>query len=374
MRVQAAVVEEKSGPFLLQELELDEPRADEILVRIEAVGICQTDIHIQHQNLPVGLPYVLGHEGAGVVERVGAAVTSVAPGDHVVLSFQSCGHCAQCLSGKPSYCELALPANFVGARLDGTRGIHRPEGNDGPPVLGHFFGQSSFATYALTTERNTVKVPKDIPLEVLAPLGCGLQTGAGTVLNSLDLQRGQSIAVIGTGTVGLAAIMAAKAAGAGTIIGIDINDDRLKTALELGATHTVNGSEKDVTAEIRAITGGRGVDAVVELTGRPEQVASALAAIATRGTVALVGSPTPGVKAELEMINFGFGGSVRGVVQGDSVPQLFIPQLIDMYRAGIFPFDRLLSHYDFDDINTAVADTRQGKAIKPVLRIGATGR
>jgi aryl-alcohol dehydrogenase len=372
MRVQAAVVEEKSGPFVMEELEIDEPRPDEILVRIEAAGICQTDMHIQHQAFPVGLPFVLGHEGAGVVERIGESVISVAPGDHVVLSFQACGHCEQCLSGRPSYCEQAFPANFVGARLDGTRGLHRAEGDEGEPVRAHFFGQSSFATYALTTEQNTVKVPKDIPLEILAPLGCGLQTGSGAVLNSLDLERGQSIAVIGTGTVGLAAIMAAKAAGAGTIIGLDINPERLKTALELGATHTVNSAEQDVTESIRAITGGRGVDAVVDLTGRPELIAAALTSLAVRGTVALIGSTKPGLTAELDLLSLAGGRVVRGVIQGDAIPQLFIPKLIEMYRTGDFPFDRLLSFYDFGDINQAVEDARSGTAIKPILRIGTT--
>lgn len=371
MHVKAAVVESNGGPFVLQDLEIDEPRPDEILVRIEASGICQTDMHIQNQAFPVGLPYVLGHEGAGVVERVGESVTAVEPGDHVVLSFQACGHCRQCLSGQPSYCERAFAANFAGARLDGTRGLHRPDGDTGAPVLAHFFGQSSFATYALVTEQNTVKVPKDIPLEILAPLGCGLQTGSGTVLNTLQLQRGESIAVIGTGTVGLAAVMAAKAAGASTIIGADINGERLLTALDLGATHTVNSAEQNLTEEILRITDGRGVDAIVDLTAQPAVVAAALGALARRGTLVLVGSPKPGATAELELLKLAGGNAVRGAVQGDAVPQLFIPQLIEMYRSGQFPFDRLLSFYDFDDINQAVDDTRRGTAVKPVLRIGS---
>jgi D-arabinose 1-dehydrogenase-like Zn-dependent alcohol dehydrogenase len=213
--IKAAIAESKGVPFEIAELELDEPRPDEVLVRMVACGICQTDSHAWHQHLPVPLPAVLGHEGAGVVESIGSTVTSVAPGDHVVLSYQACGRCPQCLSGHSPYCDRAGEANFGGARLDGTNGVHRHRGAAiAGDVHGHFFGQSSFATYALTTERNTVKVPDGIPLEILAPLGCGLQTGAGAVLNTFRMSPRESIAVFGTGAVGLAAVMAARVAAA----------------------------------------------------------------------------------------------------------------------------------------------------------------
>ncbi|MGW1148118.1 NAD(P)-dependent alcohol dehydrogenase [Streptomyces sp. NPDC002454] len=369
--VRAAVVREKGGPFAFEDLVLDTAlRPDEVLVRVVATGVCQTDVHVRDQALPVPLPAVLGHEGAGVVERVGAGVTSVAPGDHVVMSYQSCGQCTPCRSGNPAYCALSFPANFGGSRLDGSNALRRGTDGDGESVHGHFFGQSSFATLSLATERNVVKVPEDLPLDLLAPLGCGLQTGAGAVLNSLAVPVGSSVVVIGTGTVGLAAVMAAEVAGASPIIAVDIVPERLDLARELGATHAVNAKDEDTAARIAEITGG-GADYVLEITARPEMLTLAVDALAPLGTAALIGGAPAGAHAPVNMNALLGGRTVRGVAQGDSIPQLFIPQLIDLYRAGRFPFDRLVTHYGFDEINEAVTDTRTGAAIKPVLRIGA---
>ncbi|MFD5558516.1 NAD(P)-dependent alcohol dehydrogenase [Streptomyces sp. NPDC127068] len=369
--VRAAVVTEQGGAFVFEDLVLDtDLRPDEVLVRVVATGVCQTDVHVRDQALPVPLPAVLGHEGAGVVERVGDGVTSVAPGDHVVMSYQSCGRCTPCLSGNPAYCAVSFPANFGGSRLDGTNALHRGPNASGEEVHGHFFGQSSFATLSLATERNVVKVPDDIPLDLLAPLGCGLQTGAGAVLNSLAVPAGASVVVIGTGTVGLAAVMAARVAGAAPIIAVDIVPERLDLARELGATHTVNAKDEDTAARIAAITDG-GADYVLEITARPEMLTLAVDALAPLGTAALIGGAPAGAHAPVNMNALLGGRTVRGIAQGDSIPQLFVPQLIDLYRAGRFPFDRLLTHYGFDEINEAVTDTRTGAAIKPVLRIGA---
>jgi aryl-alcohol dehydrogenase len=365
--ISAAVVAEKGGPFGIEELVLDEPRADEILVKIVASGICQTDAHVWHQNLPTPLPAVLGHEGAGIVERVGSAVKALKPGDHVVLSYQACGNCAQCLVGRYPYCDHAMAANFSGSRLDGTIGVHRrPGGPPREPVHGHFFGQSSFATYALTTERNTAKVPDDIPLELLAPLGCGLQTGAGAVLNSMKVKPGSAFAVFGTGAVGMAAIMAAAIAGANTIIGVDVNEQRLALAKELGATHTVNAWQADVTAEVRRIT-ERGVNHLLDTTGHNEMLQHAVAALAPFGELGLVASA--GTDATLPASALTFGNSVRGIIQGDAIPQLFIPELIRYYRSGRFPFEKLVTFYPFGEINEAFAAGGRGEVIKPVLRI-----
>lgn len=368
--IKGAVARRKDGPFELETLQLDGPRANEVLVRIVATGICATDIHARDGHLPMALPAVLGHEGAGVVERVGSAVTTLKPGDHVVLSQQSCGHCPQCLRGHPAYCALLVQLNFAGARLDGTNTVRRPAGaRDGEEPRGHFFGQSSFATYALATERNAAKVPEDVPLELLGPLGCGLGTGAGAVLNALKVVAGSSLAVFGTGPVGMAAVMAGRAAGAGTIIGVDVVPSRLSLAAELGATHVIDARGQDVGERIAGLT-GVGVDYVVETTGRPEMGALAAEVLAPLGTVGLLGTPKPGVKIPLEPLPLMLGGrSVLGVVQGDAIPQLFIPRLIRMYRAGAFPFDRLVRFYDFDQINQAVADFRGGAVIKPVLRM-----
>ncbi|UIX31945.1 NAD(P)-dependent alcohol dehydrogenase [Streptomyces sp. GQFP] len=365
--IRAAVAEEKGKPFTFDELELDEPGSGEVLVKIVASGICQTDAHVWHQHLPTPLPAVLGHEGSGIVERVGSGVTSVRPGDHVVLSYQACGHCEPCLAGRYPYCDQAMAANFSGARLDGTVGVHRRPGTpQGEPVHGHFFGQSSFATYALTTERNTAKVPGDLPLELLAPLGCGLQTGAGAVLNSLKVEAGSAFAVFGTGAVGLAAVMAAGIAGASTIIGVDVNEQRLELAKELGATHTINALKSDVTEEIRRIT-GRGVNNLLDTTGRNDMLQHAVESLAPLGELGLVASA--GTDATVPATALSFGKSVRGIVQGDAVPQLFIPQLVEHYRAGRFPFDKLVRFFPFEEINEAFAAASSGEVIKPILRI-----
>ena len=368
--IKAAVVHRKGEPFELETLRLDTPRASEVLVRIVATGICATDLHAREGHLPVPLPAVLGHEGAGVVERVGSAVTTLKPGDHVVLSQQSDGHCPQCLKGHPAHCANIVELNFGGARLDGTNTMHHPpNAHDREEPRGHFFGQSSFATYALATERNAAKVPDDMPLEMLGPLGCGLGTGAGTVLNALKVGAGASLAVFGTGPVGMASVMAGRAAGATTIIGVDVVPSRLALAAELGATHVIDAREQNLRERIAAITGA-GVEYVVETTGRPEMGALAAEVLAPLGAAALIATPQPGVKIPLDPAPLLLGGRwVQGVVQGDAIPQLFIPRLIQMYRAGLFPFDRLVRYYDFEQINQAVADFLSGSVIKPILRM-----
>src|SRR3954452_8642280 len=328
MQITAAVVEKKSAPFALRELELDAPRSDEVLVRIVATGVCQTDLHVRDQEYPVPLPAVLGHEGAGVVAAVGRNVSSVAPGDHVVLSYQACGRCRPCLQGRGSYCTRAFEANFGGARLGGRSGLHA---RAGPAVHGHFFGQSSFATYSLATERNVVKVPSDVPLELLGPLGCGLQTGAGAVLNSLKVPAGASLAVFGSGAVGLAAVMAARVAGAHPIVAVDVNPKRLELATELGASHVLDPRDVDLRDALAAIVPG-GLDYVLEITARPEMLKTAVDVLAPLGTAALIGGAPQGTEATIDMNTLLFGRTVRGIVQGDSIPQLFIPRLIELHR------------------------------------------
>lgn len=370
MRVRAAVVEEKSGPFVFRELDLEAPRPNEVLVRIVAAGICQTDLHVRNQDYPVPLPLVLGHEGAGVVESVGAGVKGVTVGDHVVLSYPSCGECRFCRSGQNAYCEHAFEICFGGSRLDGSNALRWPAGAArSRTVHGHFFGQSSFATYAVADASNVVKVPKDLPLELLAPLGCGFQTGAGAVLNSLQVRQGSSIAIFGTGAVGMAAIMAARAAGATVIIAVDIKPKRLALARELGATHAINAREEDTAQQIKRIT-RIGADYVLEITARPEMLKLAVDVLAPLGTAALIGGAPAGTQAPVDMNTLLNGRTARGIIQGDAVPQVFIPKLIQMYQAEQFPFDRLVRFYDFDFIDRAVADAQSGQTIKPVLRIG----
>ncbi len=352
-KIQAAVLRKGDSQLNIESLELEGPRQDEVLVRLVASGICHTDIGFcDDWNEP---PVVLGHEGAGVVEEAGKGVQTVKRGDHVVCSYQSCGQCPECLRGHPTGCERFWEANFGFARLDGSNALERSG------VRGHFFGQSSFATHALTTERNLVQVSKDLPLALLAPLGCGLQTGAGTIINSLQVKRGQSVAVFGTGAVGLAAVMAARLVGANPIIGVDLKPMRLKLALELGATQVIDNRQEDVASRIAAITGS-GVDYVLEITGAPGMHQLALKILNPHGTVALIATPSGSTSLT-------HGRKTLGIIQGDAVPQSFIPKMIALYEAGQFPFDRLVRFYDFREINRAIADARRGDTIKPVLRI-----
>jgi aryl-alcohol dehydrogenase len=315
---------------------------------------------------------VLGHEGAGVVERVGAAVTKVKAGDHVVMTYPSCGKCPNCMADRPAYCLESYQRIFSGARIDGSTALHRRGQNE--PVHGHFFAQSSFATYSLATERNVVNVRKDVPLEMLGPLGCGIQTGAGAVLNTMQAPAGSSIAIFGSGAVGLSALMAARVAGCTTIIAVDTKPNRLTLARELGATHTLNALETDVVEEVQHITGG-GATFTLETTGRPQVLRQAVDALAILGTCVVVGAPPAGTEASFDVNNlFVFGRTIRGIVQGDSVPDVFIPRLIDLYVQGRFPFDRLLRFYPLEDINAAVQDAEQGTTIKPVLRMESVER
>jgi aryl-alcohol dehydrogenase len=364
--IRAAVVRKKGGPFSIETLNVEAPRADEVLVRIVATGMCHTDIVIRDQVYPVPLPIVLGHEGAGVVESAGAAVRKVAPGDHVVLSFMSCGHCARCTAGEPAYCAKGHPLCFGGAREDGTTAMRD---STAAAVHDHFFGQSSFGTFALAHQRSVVKVPKDVPLERLGPLGCGIQTGAGAVMNALKVGPGESFVAFGAGSVGLSAVMAARIVGAAVIIAVDVVPARLTLARELGATHVVNAKSEDPVAAIQKITKG-GADFALESTGRPDVVRQAIDALGTRGTCGIVGAAPIGTEASFDMGGLmSPGKSIRGIIQGDSVPELFIPQLIELHRQGRFPFDRLIKFYTLDEINQAATDAESGATIKPILRM-----
>jgi aryl-alcohol dehydrogenase len=354
-KIQAAVLRKKSGPLKIESIEMEGPRDDEMLVRLLASGICHTDIDFCDDWDKADGAVVLGHEGAGVVERAGKSVKGVKAGDHVVLSYQSCGYCRQCRDGCPAHCKRFYEANFGFQRLDGSNALQRSG------VRGHFFGQSSFATHSLATERNLVKVSKELPLELLAPLGCGLQTGAGTVMNSLKVSHGASVAVFGTGAVGLAAAMAARLVAADPIIGVDIKPKRLKLALTLGATHAIDNRRQNVAGRIADIT-GRGVDYVVETTGNPKMQQLAIAVLNPHGVVALL-------TGERGTDSLPGGRRTVGIIEGDAVPQHFIPKLIELYRAGQFPFDRLEKFYSFRDINQAIADAKRGDTVKPVLQI-----
>ncbi|NEB02646.1 NAD(P)-dependent alcohol dehydrogenase [Streptomyces sp. SID13726] len=360
----AAVVESGGAPFTLSDVTLDEPGPREAVVRMVATGLCHTDLGVASGGLPFPLPGVLGHEGAGVVEAVGPAVTGVAPGDHVVLSFTSCGDCRNCDGGHPAYCATWLPLNLLGGRrADGTSTISR----DGEPLGGHFFGQSSFAERALVDERSLVKVDRDVPLESVAPLGCGVQTGVGAVWNVLKPGTGSTIAVLGAGAVGLSAVMAAALTPATTIVAVDRVAERLELARELGATRTVNAGEEDLGEALAAITGGQGADGIVETTGNVGVLRQGVDALAARGTVVVVGAPPFGTEVSLDVNGLLGGKKVVGLTLGDAETQSFIPALVRLVKEGRLPLHRLISTYPFADIDQAVRDMGAGKAIKPVL-------
>jgi aryl-alcohol dehydrogenase len=363
MKIKAAVVREKGGPFVIEDVELEEPRADEILVKIVSSGLCHTDLVARMQFLPVPLPAVFGHEGAGIVERVGSQVTKVKPGDHVAPSYLYCGSCDSCKQGRPGWCSDFRRLNFAGVRADGSLTLKK----NGQGIHGSFFGQSTFATHALVTERNTVKVNPDVPLEILSPMGCGIQTGAGGVINSLHPKPGSSIAVFGIGSVGLSAIMAAVLCGCTKIIAIDILDERLKLAKEFGATHTINSGQSDPVEQIRQLT-GTGVQYSLECSGIPKVLRQAVDTLMMGGTCGLIGVAPVGVEANLDMQTLLDGRTVKGIVEGDCVSDILIPQLIDLYKQGRFPFDRLIKFYSLEQINEAAEDSEKGRTLKAVLK------
>jgi aryl-alcohol dehydrogenase len=361
VKIRAAVTRDGTPHPAVETVELEEPRDGEILVRIVASGICHTDVKV-HQR-PGPKPIVLGHEGAGVVEKVGAGVTRLAEGDHVVLSVNFCGQCPSCRRNEHSYCYEVLPRNFGGLRPDGTS----PLSKDGTLVHARFFGQSSFSTYSLADERAAIKVPNDIPIEMLGPLGCGVQTGAGAVINSLRVKTGDTLAIFGTGGVGLSAVMAARLVGAARIIAVDVVPSRLQLAKELGATDTIDAASEDPVARIRELT-RYGVDYAFNTVNVGNVFTQALGSLAPRGTMGFVAPPKEPWTPEMFYILAG-GRSVRGILGGDSTPSLFIPMLIDYFRQGRFPFDRLIRYYPFEQIGQAFRDCEQGTAIKPVLRM-----
>ncbi len=365
MKITAAVVHERAGPFVVEEVELCDPRPDELLVEIVASGMCQTDQHGRDGYYSGPYPAVYGHEGAGIVRAIGSAVRTFAPGDHVVISYPWCGTCPNCRQHLQSYCVHAFDLKMNGRRADGSTLMSK----DGAPVYSAFFQQSSFGNFAIANERYAVKVRRDAPLEVLGPLACSGQTGAGAVLNVMRPAAGQSFAVFGVGAVGLSGLMAAKIAGCDPIIAIDVHQHRLALARELGATHVIDHTGRpDVVAEIRRIT-GRGVRFSLETSAMPAVFREAIECLMPAGTCILLGSARKGSEVTFEMPFLQEGRIIRGVIQGDSLPQEFIPKLVDLVVEGRFPVAKMITFYDLADINRAAQESNSGKTIKPVLRM-----
>ena len=364
MKITAALSGRGGDAPQLVELEQEEPRAGEMRIRLVATGICHTDFH-EHPGRHSPQPIVLGHEGAGVVEKLGEGVSGFALGDHVILSGNSCGKCPSCLDNRPTYCDLAMPLCFGGQRLDGSTALCSMDGEQSAAIHSHFFGQSSFATHSIVPQRTAVNMDKDLPLEKLGPLGCGIITGAGGVIEALKVGFGDSVAIFGVGGVGLSAVMAAKLVGAKRIVAVDLSRERLELAREFGATDCIMGDEDDLAAKIRGIT-GRGLGFTFNTTNVPSVHTLALEVLAMNGTAGFVAAP----RGEWAPQMFGMlagGRQLRGILGGDAHPAIFLPKLADYWRQGRFPFDRMLKFYPFAEIDRAFADAASGAAIKPVL-------
>ncbi|KRB76107.1 geraniol dehydrogenase [Nocardioides sp. Root190] len=367
MQIKAAVVNEVGGDFTIEDIEIGDPQSGEVLVDIAAVGLCHTDLAAQHGHLPFPMPGVVGHEGAGTVRAIGEGVTKVAVGDKVALTFNSCGECASCKKAEPGYCVSFMALNFGGVRPDGTSGLSK----DGVQLGANFFGQSSFATAAIANQRNVVKLADDADLVLAGPLGCGIQTGAGAVMNTFDAQAGEALLVMGGGSVGLSGALAAVARNVGTIIVVEPVAARRELALELGATHAIDPAAGPVSEQVRAIIPA-GVDYVLDTTANAAVLGEAFASLGYRGTVGLIGVPAdPEAVMAVPMIPAQvLGAKVIGIVEGDSNPDEFIPELVALHAAGKFPYDRLISTRPFSELNEAIAAQARGEAIKIVLTHG----
>lgn len=362
IRASAAVLRALDRPHTIEEVTLEEPGEDQIVVQVAATGFCHSDAVARAPKFAEKLyPMITGHEAAGVVEWAGSNVSGIEVGDHVVLTFAYCGECSQCSENHPAYCETFVQRNILG--LLATGGAVATDA-DGKPVMARWFGQSTFATRAVVDARSAVVVDRDLPLDVLAPLGCGIITGAGTVLNVLAVQPGTSVAIFGVGSVGLAALLAAKVAGAESVIAVDLHPSRLELATELGATATILGGDNDSVAEqIRKLT-VQGTHYSIDTTGVPDVILSAIQSMRPRGVCASVGIQTGDVVLDAHALN---GKQLVSVIEGDSDPRTFIPHLIQLWRDGRFPFDRMLEKFPFAAINEAEKASLEGRAVKPVL-------
>ncbi|MEU9641651.1 NAD(P)-dependent alcohol dehydrogenase [Streptomyces sp. NPDC048188] len=360
MRFGAAVLRAYEDPFTVEEVALTEgPAAGEVLVRIAGCGMCRTDLAVRRSAGRSPLPAVLGHEGSGVVVETGGTGTGLSPGDHVVVSFDSCGHCRNCLGAAPAYCD-----SFASLNLFGGREEHAARFTDasGRPLAPRWFGQSSFAEYALVPARNAVRVDPSLPLELLGPLGCGFLTGAGAVFNSFGVGPGDTLAVFGAGAVGLAAVMAAHAAGAVTVA-VDRHPGRLALAERFHAL-PVPAAPAGPSDRILRLTGG-GAAYALDTTGSPRLINEALRSLRPTGRLGLVARLHDTLPLEVGTLDRGRG--ISHICEGDAVPGVLIPRLTALWQSGRFPFDQLIRTYPLADINEAEHDCETGRVVKPVL-------
>src|SRR5436190_20169369 len=363
--MRAAVLYEARQPLRVEEVELDGPRDGEVLVRIGAAGVCHSDYHFMNGDLPIGLPCVLGHEGAGVVEEVGRGVTAVRPGDHVVLLFRAnCGHCEFCSQGRPALCWMAGQLRSTGHLLDGTSRLRR-----GGAEIKHFLGVSCFAERTVVPEQGVVRIPEDVPLDVAALVGCAVMTGVGAVMNTARVNPGAAVLVIGAGGVGLNCVMGAALVGAQPIIVADLVDAKLETAMDFGATHVVNARTRDVVEAVRELTNGEGVDFSFEAIGNPRAMTQAFRAVRRGGMATAVGIAALGSELSIDAGELVYQEkTLRGSYYGSTRPQADMPRLLQLYRAGKLPIDRLISRrYPLDRVNEAYDALIAGEVARSVL-------
>ena len=363
--MKAAILYEIREPLRVEDVELEEPHDGEVLVRIGAAGVCHSDYHFMNGDLPIGMPCVLGHEGAGIVEEVGRGVTAVVPGDHVVLLFRAnCGHCEFCSQGRPALCWMAGKLRNTGRLLDGTSRLSR-----GGSELKHFLGVSCFAEYAVVPEQGVVPIPKDVPMEVAALVGCAVMTGVGAVMNTARVNPGAAVLVVGAGGVGLNCVMGAALVGAHPIIVADVVDSKLETAMEFGATHVVNANTQDLLEAVRELTKGEGVDFSFEAIGNPTAMTQAFQAVRRGGMTTAVGIAPFGTEMAVNAGELVYmEKTLRGSYYGSTRPQADMPRLLQLYRAGKLPIDRLISRrYPLDRVNEAYNALIAGEVARSVL-------
>jgi len=372
MRTRAAVLRQiglphpysQSKPLMIEEVELAPPGRDEVLVRIRAAGLCHSDLSVINGDRPRPMPMALGHEAAGIVERVGEGVTDLQRGDHVVLVFvPSCGHCGPCAEGRPALCEPGAAANGAGTLLSGARRLSR-----GGNPINHHLGCSVFAEYATVSRRSAVKIDPELPLAEAALFGCAVLTGVGAVVNTAQVRAGASVAVIGLGGVGLASLLGAVASGARQVIAVDLSAAKLDLAKSLGATHVFNAGEADCQEKIRELTSG-GVEYAFELAGSVRALELAYRITRRGGTTVTAGLPPPTATFALPPVNLvAEERTLKGSYIGTCVPSRDIPRYIDLYRQGRLPVNRLMSGtLGLDEINRGFDLLHEGKAVRQVI-------
>lgn len=359
MKAKAAVLHEKGAPFKVEYVDIAEPKENEVLVKVVASGICHTDEVGRSLGYAV-IPAVLGHEGSGIVEKVGSNVKDIEPGDHVVLTYSHCGECKFCVVKKPYACDDFNVMNFSGKMVDGTSRITQEE-----TEINNFFGQSSFSTYAVVDYHSAIKVDKDVDLKLLGPLGCGYQTGAGAVLGHMNAQKGGTLVVTGMGAVGFGGLMAGIVAGCKNVIAVGGTPDKLKIALEIGATHVINRKEvANITEEIKKISEA-GADYILDTSGSPELIDAGLKALGMLGHLTMVGL-TPDITISPGAM-MGSSQSVSSITEGCVDPHTFIPEMVSYVKDGRFPIEKLSTFYELEEINKAFEDQEKGRVIKPIL-------